>query len=38
LLLGLVLPVLYLMLELNYQEHRVTARRNPYPTSVPGGR
>jgi len=38
LLLGLVLPVLYLMLELNYQEHRVTARRNSYPTSVPGGR
>lgn len=37
-LLGLGLPVLYLTLELNYQERSVTARRNVYPTGVQGGR
>jgi succinoglycan biosynthesis transport protein ExoP len=38
LLLGLVLPVLYLMLELNYQERSVSARRSVYQSGSPGSR
>lgn len=37
-LLGLVLPILYLMLELNYQERSVVARREINPSRVQSGR
>ena len=34
LLLGLVLPILYLTLEMNYQEYRISERRNVYRTTA----
>lgn len=36
LLLGLVLPILYLAIELNFREHRAIARRDLYQTAVMG--
>jgi uncharacterized protein involved in exopolysaccharide biosynthesis len=37
LLLGLVLPVVFLAIEMNYQEQRIVVRRGAFPSFVKSG-